>query len=65
MTTRANSSKNKFGSQSEANCFFRADISPLVEGPQKKQFYSLQKRIVNSELNNMLQVKKDLLHKSL
>ena len=54
-----------FSSSTEANCFFRADIQPLGSTDQKRQFFSLQKKQVESELNKLTREKQDLLHKSL
>ena len=56
---------SSFNSQSEAISFFRADVQPLQETKQKKEFFSLQKKLVAGELHQICKSKQDLLHKSL
>ena len=64
QTTRHSSMRN-FASSSEANSFFRADVQPLAQTKQKRQFFALQKKLVAGELDTIQKRKQEILHKSL
>ena len=56
---------SSFSTHNEAVSFFRADVQPLEEPKQKKQFFTLQKKLVSKELADVHKSKQELLHKSL
>ena len=46
--------------------FFRADVQPMMQGDKyKKQFLSLEKKKVNTDLRGVQKSKLEVLHKSL
>lgn len=54
-----------FESMSQANCFFRADIYPLVNSVHKRNFHLNAKKLIQTEMRQYEKTKLELLHKSL
>lgn len=60
----ASTRHSSFSTVNEAVSFFRADVQPLSANTQKKQFFTLQKKLVSSELDRIMTDKREILHRS-